>query len=293
VPKVVLNVSPHFSSEYHNLTYLEGRHRKVRCIWNDERARSCQNCEIRGRSCVPQIYGTSVSDTVRLTAGERLKGLENSVTSLWTTVRQLEDKIGVDTSHQSIPEEARIQPDLDIESDSDVSDLSPLHPPNHLQQLFQNELLHSPDSSWRIQQRETSNKSVSMINRAREALQPLLPSIQDVAVIAQHASTWLMVLKSLFPFVYMFDTGSDMLTHLEEMKATKADPVSIANLLLSIALTIQQMPSAAIRENLSSIKDGSVYVKQVSDTVEEFIIAKDAFLSTLEGIETALQFIRL
>src|ERR1700742_2826005 len=103
VQKVVLNVgnlfNVHCTLQEIGLTVITGRQRKIRCTWSNEKAKSCQNCEARGRLCVPQIFGTSVSDTVKLTAGQRLRYLENNIENLWTSVRNLESKTGIDISH--------------------------------------------------------------------------------------------------------------------------------------------------------------------------------------------------
>ena len=79
----------------------------------------------------------------------------------------------------------------------------------------------------------------------------------------------------------------------DKLQVPDANPVSIASLPLSKALTVQQAPDDTTGRAAQSISDASLFVKNVSDIVECTVILDDALAGRLEGIETALLFMRL
>ena len=84
-----------------------------------------------------------------------------------------------------------------------------------------------------------------------------------------------------------------MLLQYEKLQDPNTDPVVIASLLLSVAITVQQAPGDTAGHAAESIGDAPSFIKNVSDSVERIIISDDAIAGTVEGIEVTLLFLRL
>ena len=238
------------------------------------------------------------SDAVKVTSHARIRQLEGEVSSLWTAVRNLEAKNGC------IPTEAAtiLQPPSQIEaagghdkpsdddSDSNASDLSPANPPTHILQLFDNSLLGSDEYGS-----ATPSHHSPGLHKAQgsSALLRLMPSREDMLTITGHASLWLSLYNALFPMNNLMKTSDEMLSQYEKLQDRNTDPVVIASLLLSVAITVQQAPDDTAGHAAESIGDAPSFIKAVSDSVERIVISDDAIAGTLEGIEVTLLFLRL
>ena len=178
----------------------------------------------------------------------------------------------------------------DDDSDSSASDLSPAGPPSHILQLFDNSLLGSDEygSPARLHHAPGQRKA-----QGSTALLRLMPSREDMITITTHASIWLSLYNTLFPMNNLMKNGDEMLSQYEKLQRPSTDPVAIAFLLLSIAITVQQAPDDTAGLAAESIGEASSFIKIVSDSVERIIISDDAVAGTLEGIEVALLFLRL
>lgn len=239
------------------------------------------------------------SDTVAVTSRARIGHLESDVSGLWTAVRNLEAKLGC------VPTEAVSRPQLpsptEVEggpddkqspddSDSNTSDLSPSNPPSHLLQLFDNGLL----GSYGDGSATPSRHAIGLHKRpGRSALRRLMPSRGDMLTVTAHASSWLALHNTLFPMANLTKTADEMLSQYDKLQDPDADPVAIAALLLSVAITVQQAPDDTAGRAAESIRDASSFIKDISDTVERIVISDDALAGSLEGIETTLLFLKL
>lgn len=76
-------------------------------------------------------------------------------------------------------------------SDTEGSEMSPLNPPAHLQQLFDNEMLEHAQGSVITSPESSSDKSSSaLLTKARKRLQEIVPSKEDVQAVAPLTQTW-------------------------------------------------------------------------------------------------------
>lgn len=124
-----------------------------------------------------------------------MRQLENSVGKLWSVVRELRTELGHTQDESSQAHTLQFDERHNDDYESDTSDTSPMNPPAHLQQLFDNEIVdargsvdNSPESS--------SDKSASAVMlRARNRLQALVPSIEDVQAVAPSMQTWFVLLE--------------------------------------------------------------------------------------------------
>jgi hypothetical protein len=227
---------------------------------------------------------------VRETSRARIQHLESDVSRLWAVVRNLEAHTG------HVPTEPAIwPPDLPqtestdglhnkpSDDDSD-SDASPTGTPSHLLQLFDNGLLDCSGEGCDPPSRGV--KSSHQVEKSSE-LRHLLPSREDMSTIKTYASWWLSMQNALFPSINLIETGEEMMLQYDLLQDPNTDLVTLANYLLSVAITVQQGGA------VESIRDVSSFVKAVSDSVERIVISDDVLSGTLEGIETVLLFLRL
>ena len=243
------------------------------------------------------------SDSVTATSRGRIAHLENEVSGLWTAVHNLEAKLGYVPTETTTPPQPQLShtenahglhnkpSDDDSDSDSNASNLSSTNPPTHLLQLFDNGLLGSSGCGPSA----TPSHHASSLHKAHgsSALRGLMPSREDMLTITAHASSWLSLYNALFPMFNFTKTSDEMLSQYDKLQDLNADPVSIAALLLSVAITVQQAPDDTAGRAAESIRDASSFVKDVSDTVERIVVSDDGLAGSLEGIETTLLFLRL
>lgn len=89
-------------------------------------------------------------------------------------------------------------------SDSEGSEMSPMNPPAHLQQLFDNELLDTQGSTITSPQSSNSDKAASaLLSRARARLQALVPPKEDVQAVAPLTQTWSVTVSASEPFPHI------------------------------------------------------------------------------------------
>lgn len=228
---------------------------------------------------------------------DRINQLENSLSSLWSVVRDLKTELG--HSHDE-----NLQGDLPnsgdtnlADTDSEVSDVSPMAAPTHLQQLFNNEFLGtSKDNDYmsHMSPNSGSEKTHSgLTSRARARLQSLMPPKEDVRAISTLSLAWMSLYNSLFPTASMFTSADEMVSSYDALQLPTANPASVAMLLLSVAITVVQKPPESTVSQLTGIKDTSLYVNHVSRVIEEIIINNDTLAGSIEGIEASLLYIRL
>ncbi|KAH0334605.1 hypothetical protein KCU74_g2866, partial [Aureobasidium melanogenum] len=165
---------------------------------------------------------------------------------------------------------------------------SPANPPTHLLRLLDNDLL---DSNGHETTTPSARLSTSTMSKESAALLKLLPSREDMVIIAANSSDWLSWYKVLFSLNIAMGAGPVMLENYDKVTQSATHPVPIAILLLAVTLTVQQAPDAT--SMLQSIPDSATFIKDVSNLVEKVVVSNDDLIADLEGIRCALLFIRL
>ena len=247
----------------------------------------------------------SASEIVARSSRARIGDLESQVTQLWANVSDLRDKVGCaptaaaagQAPTASHPQDNPDYPDSDNESCSTISasGLPPTSPPTHILQLFNNRVLavdaNAATNAARPSENAPSSPHKSNTSR-HSALRDLLPAKEDMDNIMASATPWLS-LYALCPMINPTRSSHEMLTQYEDLQDPDADPVALAALLLSVAITVQQAPSDTSGHASRSIKDPASYIKLVSDTVERHVISDETLSGSLEGVKTSLLFLRL
>ena len=91
----------------------------------------------------------------------------------------------------------------------------------------------------------------------------------------------------------MVASGEELLSQYDELCQPDANPMSIANLLISLSLSMRQITNEDGRPLAPGASRVPHFIKEVSETVDRMIVGKDILAGTLEGIETSLLFVRL
>lgn len=226
-----------------------GRHRKVRCVWPTEGAARCRSCITRDRNCEQQVERRPTSDTVTSTTRARIAQLERTVVDLGAAMRELQAKLdgGPATTLAPTqplpaqvlsPQASTSSPQDEDEDDSgagfDLSEGSPTATPTHLQPLFDNTLLGAGSC-----ESAATASHASHLHHARgsTALRNLLPLRADMVCIAERAYPWLNLYNSLFPTMTTTLESKETLALYDDVQKPDANPVDIAELLLTVALT--------------------------------------------------------
>ncbi|KAM0716394.1 hypothetical protein Q7P37_007839 [Cladosporium fusiforme] len=282
----------------------------------------------RSRTCVAQGPASPSLASPPPASRNRIRSLEKEVSALWSVVRRLEANTGVGNPNSSAhPYEtpgsaplANDSPALDgtprrvrnelrpassaaaheqeredrvsvetTDSESESLELSPTNHPTHLRQLFDNSVLNSREPG----KSSCRHRDSTPIAEARRQLQPLIPSRDDVATITGFSVPWMHIYLALCPRVRTLTNPEETVAHYDEICAPDADPMFIANVLISLAITIRQIPEGDVKSLVPGIRDPSRFIEQVSESVDRTIIGNDVLAGTLEGIETSLFFSRL
>ena len=238
-----------------------------------------------------QVHVGRSSETTGITSRDRISQLEDNVTNLWSVVRELRTELGHEHSEPSQSAEPQAR-QTTADSESDSSELSPINPPPHLQQLFDNEFLDSHGNDTLSSDIGSDKTSMAVLTKARTRLQALLPPKEDVRTILAPAVPWFELYNSLFPTINIFTGTNEMLARYESLQEPDASPVAVGSLLISMAITVVQSPRE-ISNQLTGIKDTSAFVRMVTEAVEQVIVNNDTLAGTIDGIETSLLFIRL
>ncbi|KAI7536343.1 hypothetical protein KC343_g18440, partial [Hortaea werneckii] len=229
-----------------------------------------------------------------------------------TEFQRLNDKVGIeDNAGEALG--LRATPSTDLRVRDSLDDLNqvpnetedtsegPTSPPPHLMQLFSNSVLgadaHSNENDSPSSARHSTGKSHTLFLLRRH-----LPSRDDMIKIASLASRWLAIYDSMFPMIKTPKTSEEMVSTFDRLwqeqspAAVDSDwnpALSCASLLLAIAITAQQTSVDRKEPELQSIGDATHFVKRISDMVERLVIADDALVESLAGIEVALLWLRL
>jgi hypothetical protein len=308
----------------------ECRSRKLKCVWIGEETGACNNCAARSRTCVAQGPALPTFENTTPNARDRIRLLEDEVGALWSVVRRLEANADGGTTHgpsdsglsyrtpqeldhpRTVGEPSRTsestrpsgayvednaEDSLDnADSELDGFELSASHQPSHLRQLFDNGLLGSQaaDAVWEDSGHRSARPATEMyLTIARRQLQRLLPSREDVSAIAGFTFPWMSIYVAMFPRIRMQTTAEEMIGQYDDLRSPDANPMSLANLLISLALTIRQIPANDVRSLSLGLRSVPRFVEEVSETVDRTIASNDMLAATMDGIETSLLFTRL
>ncbi|KAK5169136.1 uncharacterized protein LTR77_006445 [Saxophila tyrrhenica] len=249
------------------------------------------NCSARKRECQYQAE-VGRAETNTITSRERIAQLESTTSSLWRAVSRIQSELGhvQDSTLDDIASTAR------HDTESEDSDTTPIAPPTHLQQLFDNEYVDTRANGGSAATGSNYERASSaLVVKARSRLQHLIPSKADITALCAPSLSpsleWISIYAALFPTINMFNTAEDMITQHDELSTAGADPITIAGLLSTTAIILLHRPADAAP--VPGIENPTSWIKHVNDAVEQVVIKEDDLVCSVEGIETTLLFARL
>lgn len=271
-----------------SLITIAGRRRKVRCIRLSEDAQTCRSCEERGSACIPQEYSSQPARPPRVSSRHRISQLESKVASLSKVIRGIEVKLGHPPTETPEPVAEQTSTTDDSDDDPSVSDIIE---PSHLRSLFQNDWF-SVDTQphHELLTVRKAKSTANLTDIARQTLQKLVPSKQDVSNIADSAFEWLDLLDTLYPQPLGVKSKQEMLETYEDMHTPDVDALRLATWLVALAVTVQQSPQEGSSPPYQKWLEFS---RKVSHTIEKTILCHDPFLGTIQGLGIGLHFFRL
>ncbi|KAH7166440.1 hypothetical protein EDB81DRAFT_782277 [Dactylonectria macrodidyma] len=279
----------------------ECRRRKVACSWTSEHNATCRRCEERGTACIAQVYSSPSTTTRRSSSNrDRVARLEQQLARLTSAVHGLESDLGHGPKTTSSPAVVRGPvpegSDPDSDAESHISDVLDIEPPTYLNSLFNNNLL-SFDSrgAGSIEESRVLKALARFSDIARAALQPLIPSKEDVAAIAEHTNGWQEFVNIVVPVKCISKVGAEILEEYDDMKRPTVDPVDLAAWLLSLAITVEQMPREAMSPTSASKwpANASSFSKAVAEAVDRTVVSREIFSSNFKGVQATLLLLRL
>ncbi|KAF2753837.1 putative Zn(II)2Cys6 transcription factor [Pseudovirgaria hyperparasitica] len=275
----------------------ECRRRKVRCTWSSDDAQICRRCEERGTTCVAQIYSSAPVRERKYSSRDRISQLENKISNLTRAVRNIESKLGHE--HTETPESPRIetrgsQDIADSEDDTDSSENFPSARPEHLENLFKSDWMTSKAIHGRVY--EPKGKShTHLIDAARNALQPLVPTKENLTSIASFSSKWIALQQALFPTGRIVKSQEEMLEKYDTMRSPDVDIYDLCQWLLAVALTAQQIPDdqGSPTTQARRYQSAAAFSRAVCDATLNTIFNQDSLLGTIEGLSVSMSYLRL
>ncbi|KAK4580396.1 hypothetical protein LTR86_000599 [Recurvomyces mirabilis] len=183
--------------------------------------------------------------------------------------------------------------DEDDNTDSDVSETSPVNAPTHLRQLFDDGPLDYAEvqSPWKTGQH--SSRIEHRKERARTLLRRLLPPREKVASIAANTGPWLNIIRDMLFTPYGMESTATIVSRWDRVQDPDVSPIELAMLLITLATTIQQMPAETVTQIFSSLEAGYDFSQEVSDVVSTAIVNDDVLAASLEGLEVCCWWLRL
>lgn len=114
-----------------------------------------------------------------------------------------------------------------------------------------------------------------------------------VLFVSAYTLSWMTMCTDLFPLRTRIYNKEDLVTMYDHSLGADARPLMTASFLVTFAITVLQIPDREQDSTLLGWEDPSSCARAISHTVESTIISHDGMLSTEEGMEVALLFVRL
>lgn len=166
--------------------------------------------------------------------------------------------------------------------------------PSHLTPLFQNELISTDTQrNVEIQYMQQRRMMDQRLETARKALQPLIPTPEQLELLGSHVFSWLTLLQDLAPVKSLPLSQQDIIASYPSMKEPDVDPLRLGCWLLVLAVTALQLPPQSAASMTLEKDFQTAFPQAVQRAVETHIISHDSLCGTITGLETCLMHLRL
>lgn len=273
-----------------------GRRRKTRCIRSFDNARTCRRCEEQDLECIAQTHTSGSTEAQRMSSRHRVAQLESRVLSLTETVREMQRSLDCRPPLSEDPGLIRAFEDNSSGGSPSLSEQSIVEQPVHLRLLFENKSLSmiGLSESQTVQNLQTSNFAF-LLASAKDSLQRLIPSMDEIYDLTNSASEWLITLHSFFPLPSGAKCQEEVTACYDDMHSPSVDTARLASWLLTVALIAEQLPPEP--KSMETLNDDrrrqNRLSRAISDTVESKFLAHDTLMGSIQGLSISMQVIRL
>ncbi len=181
----------------------------------------------------------------------------------------------------------------DTSEHSNSGDVKDSRPPYHLRLLFEDFGMYSTDIENGHAPTPPDTKFKQFVKTAREKMQSLLPSREEIEQLVGFAPSWMALYHTLFPTFFTLRAGQHFVTDYDRMHDPDVDPIVLAMYILSVAITVQQICPELVAPAFFHGQGVASFVAVVCQVVGQTVIANDALVGTVQGIETAMLYFRL
>lgn len=270
---------------------IECRRRKIKCTFDSGRPSICNECHVRGSTCIDQEHGDiSVFNTNSTT--EQNASLKERVSYLEDLVKQVLHKMPqpdrAHTSSSTVHAETQaaevlksLKSPVRVASVTDESYLMPVGASNAegtALALFDNSVITRKEVPVPMSQAQYDKS-----NQVIAALLTLLPSPEDVEIILDHSQEWCAVWKTMFPD--LADTRTLTIKESISRYLRSEKPAQIAKIMLCIALSINQLPQDFDWSRVSIQESPSELTERYINTVDRLVTSDDEIAATVDGLE--------
>lgn len=230
-----------------------------------------------------------------LSSQTRIVQLESQVQGLNKAVRHIERQL-VCRATSTLESQSSIGQELEINSPGNDSCVSAPDQPAHLRFLFQNDWLSVDGQQNKEHMHEhTSTGYTHSLDTARQALQNLIPSKDEISDLTEFASEWLEMLYAFFPLSFTASSRQEVLDCYEQMHTPDVDTMTLASWLLTVAIAVEQMPEKH-EGSATWLRRGEGPLRlsrAISHTMETIVLCNDNLIGSIQGLTASMLFIRL
>lgn len=219
--------------------------------------------------------------------------------SLTKAVHGIESRLGYQPTQPSEsfppPPESNHETD-ESDEESTISDVLGTEHPAQLRSLFHNDWLSiDPSQNSEHPEDRKVKGSTYLLDMARQVLQKLIPAKEDLASLATSSSSWLDLLHTLLPQPSAARSERELSESYDDMLKPDVDTISLASWLLTIAITVQQIPGEyrSPTAQPGNIHKLSSFARAVSEAVESTILHHERLLCNPQGLGMGIHFCRL
>ncbi|KAJ5161481.1 hypothetical protein N7492_006873 [Penicillium capsulatum] len=258
---------------------IECRRRKIRCTYKPDRPEACNECRLRGSTCIDQEQGPDVvisGQPERYSLRERVTCLEAVVQDL---IKRLDDATA-DNSIATKHAEANLMP-TPVESDklgpsSDQIGNAPV------MQLFDNYHVRRHEDPSNNDQFTNARDTSPKARAAKAELVALLPPLADIFKIMDGSSK----------FWYIWEENAPEARAAFKSISNKYDnsvaPGDIAKAVICLSLSVMQAPPNFDFNALQKPLAPEEFTTRCTAVVDRWVVRDDEFAATLPGIETQM-----
>ncbi|OOQ82470.1 hypothetical protein PEBR_38902 [Penicillium brasilianum] len=263
---------------------VECRRRKIRCTYHPDRPETCNECRLRGSTCIDQEHSSDdLGSAPGSTQGDQRYSLRERVAHLEAVVQGLSKRLDQQSSHETpsrnLPQAEVTPPATESDQLGPSSDQIQNAP---VMQLFDNYLLsrrEDPDSNDRFAgAKDTSPKARAV----RAELLSLLPPTSDIRmVIAETSHLWCLWDEHFPELLTRFDFPS-------ELGESTVAPAEIAKAVVCLAISVIHLLPEFSFDALQHPLDPQEFAARCTGTVDRLVVRDDEFAATLPGIEVQM-----